>query len=729
MTATADEAPASTQASAVTNDPNLQPARKRRLPRPGLGIQSKLLIMLLAVSLISSVIVGIIGYISGRESLRASAIDRLTTIRELRADEIQREFADLQQGVLLDSDNPSAVTAASAFIDGFDQLQSAEVTPDQQQSLLSFYSDSFVPALEKRSGNQYSPDAFVPVSNAGKYLQAHYTANRPYDDYDNGLALQDAGDGSAYSASLATYGPYFTNLVNTLGYEDVLIIDRNADVVYTAYKSVDLGVNIGEEPYTSSSLTKAYQEVLRSGSLDKVITTDFERYLPSLNVPTSWVLSPIGTATNIIGVMAVQIPVDQINKVMTGNQNWKGQGLGDTGEVFLAGPDKLMRSVSRELVEHPDSYAADVTRSGTSPDVAQRVVDVGGTVLLQPVDTPGVNAALRGETGTDVNNSYVGTESLVAYAPVNIEGLDWVVVARIDTAEAFAPVTDFTRNLVLSTLGILLVVSLLSLLLAQVFTRPLKQLVTAVRAVAAGDLTVQVPQRSRDEFGDLGNAFNDMASSLRIKQELIDEQQIENERLLHTLMPEAMATRYKKGEESIAQEHENVSVVFAELVGFDDYAVSLTPDQEIQQLNLLNRGFDEAAQKAGVEKVRTLREGYLASAGLIIPRVDNMRRAVEFAKEMRAVVLRFNSQHGTDIELRAGVDAGTVTSGLVARTSLAYDLWGDAVSLAYRVRAVTGEPGIYVSQAVRDRLQDSVTFAEAGSIDLHGTSQRVWRVE
>jgi len=380
-------------------------------------------------------------------------------------------------------------------------------------------------------------------------------------------------------------------------------------------------------------------------------------------------------------------------------------------------------------VEHPDHYAEEVIANGTPPAVAERIVQVNGTVLLQPVNTSSVNAALRGQTGTSITSEYIGSESLTAYAPVQIEGLNWAIVAHIETQEAFAPVADFTRNLVLSTLALVLGVSLLSLLLAQVFTRPIKRLVEAVRRVAGGDLAVQVPQGSRDEFGDLGGAFNDMASSLRIKQELIERQQIENDKLLLTLMPETVAERYRKGEETIAEQHENVSVVFAELVGFDEYSEGLTGDQEITQLNLLMRGFDEAAGKAGVEKVRTLRGGYLASSGLIVPRVDNVRRAVDFAREMRSVVQRFNAQNGTSIDVRAGVDTGTVTSGLVARTNLAYDLWGEAVSLAYRVRSVTGQPGIYVSQAVRDRMQDSVPFAEAGSVELQGKQQTVWRVE
>ena len=140
------------------------------------------------------------------------------------------------------------------------------------------------------------------------------------------------------------------------------------------------------------------------------------------------------------------------------------------------------------------------------------------------------------------------------------------------------------------------------------------------------------------------------------------------------------------------------------------------------------RGFDEAAQKTGVDKVRTLRGGYLASSGLLVPRVDDIRRAVDFARELRTVVDRFNSQQGTSIELRAGVDVGTVTSGLVARTNLAYDLWGDAVNLAYRVPSVSGHAGVYVSQAVRDRLAETAEFSEARHGGAPGSAQTVWRL-
>ena len=703
---------------------------KRRRKRGGLSIQSKLLIMLLSVSLVSSVIVGAIGFVNGRQSLHDSAVDQLITIRSMRAAEITDAIDSVRRDASLHSRNLSAQTLATAINTAFAELQTREIDDERRAALEAYYTDTFIPELESRSGEEYGDTAFIPESAAGQYLQSEYSLfNKDFDtDYDTQLLRNDSGDGTAYSIAAERYGDYFTRLIQEAGYEDALLLDLDGNVTFSAYKGVELGTNVMTGPYRESALAKAYAEAVATNSVNTVILTDFDRWIPSLNVPAMWAVSPIGNDRGITGVMAFQISIDAINDVMTGNEGWKTQGLGDTGEVYLVGRDDLMRSTARRLVEDPEDYAKRLISGGMAPSIVDRIMQVKGTVLLQPVDTTAVEQAQAGRSGTIVGRDFIGGESVTAYAPLEIDGLDWVVIARIDTAEAFEPVNVFTRNVLLSLLGILLGVSLLSLLLAQVFTRPIHRLVGAVHRVAEGDLDVQVPQGSRDEFGDLGGAFNDMASSLRIKQDLIDEQQKENEKLLHTLMPESVAAKYKQGDEAITEAHENVSVVFAELVGFDDLARGMSAEEEIGLLNTLMRGFDEAAEKAGVEKVRTLRGGYLASSGLIVPRVDNIRRTVEFARSLLGVLERFNAQNGTQISLRAGVDTGTVTSGLVARTTLAYDLWGDAVNLAYRVRSVTGEPGIYVSQTVRDRTQEIVTYVEAGTVETQGRTETVWKV-
>ncbi|SDZ50579.1 adenylate/guanylate cyclase domain-containing protein [Herbiconiux ginsengi] len=695
--------------------------------RRGLGIQSKLLIMLLSVSIGSTLVVGYVGYVSGRDSLRDAAFDQLTSVREAKTLAIQSLFTNIESGLVLDSSGATGNQAATEFAAAFAELDAQPVDPGQKAAVDAYYADSFIPDLEARTGQESAPDLFEPTSSAQVYLQNTYTA--PYaGDYDAAAAVDDAGDGSAWSAVNAKYNSYFREMATRYQYEDAMILDTEGNVVYSVYKGVDLGTNILDGPYKGSALSTAYTDAVNSNTLNYAEITDFDRYQPSLGVPTAWGVSPIAADGKVNGVLAIQLPITAINEVMTGGEGWQQDGLGDTGESYLVGPDHTMRSVSRLLIDDPEAFQKLTIEGGSSPDLAQRMVDVGGSVELQKVDTLPVDLALTGKTGTVIAPNYLGQETLDAYAPLDINGVQWVIVSSITTAEAFAPVDDFTRNLALAILAIIVIVSLLSLLLAQVFARPVRTLVGAVRQVAGGDLGVEVTSKTRDEFGDLSVAFNDMSRSLQVKQQLIDEQKAETDRLLLSMMPEKVARRYQEGEETIAENHQDVSVIYADVVGFDEFAVSLSSEQELSILNDLMRQFDDAAVAAGVEKVRTLRSGYLASCGLIVPRVDSARRTVDFAIQMTRIVERFNAQHDASISIRAGIDSGTVTSGLVGKASIAYDMWGDAVNVANRVQELAGKPGIFLTQRVRDRLPDTTGLVEVASVDIQGTPQTVWQI-
>ena len=315
---------------------------------------------------------------------------------------------------------------------------------------------------------------------------------------------------------------------------------------------------------------------------------------------------------------------------------------------------------------------------------------------MQPVATEATRLAQRGQRGTIIADDYLGHETLQAYAPVDLPGLHWSVIAKIDTSEAFAPVAAFTRTLVLSTAVIIFVVCLAAMLLARLFVRPIRRLEAGAQQISSGDYNVTLPVQSRDEFGDLTVAFNDMSRNLAIKEELLTEQRRENDRLLLSLMPEPVVQRYREGEETIAQDHQNVTVIFADIVGLDELSAELDSDELLAIVNKLVRQFDAAAENLGVEQVRTLHNGYLASCGLSVPRLDNVRRTVDFAIEMQRIIDRFNTETGNELKLRAGIDTGTVTSGLVGRSTLAYDMWGSAVNLAYQVQSGSPQPGIYV---------------------------------
>jgi len=272
-----------------------------------------------------------------------------------------------------------------------------------------------------------------------------------------------------------------------------------------------------------------------------------------------------------------------------------------------------------------------------------------------------------------------------------------------------------------------LAVTLLSMLLARAFSRPVGELVTGVRRVAGGDLDARVKLRGRDEFTDLADAFNDMSASLSTKEQLLDQEKAEIDRMLRTLMPDSVAKRYRGGERNIVAEHHDVSVLYAALDGFDELSAGRTPTEALALINDLVRGFDTAAAKTGVEQVRTLRSGYIASCGLVVPRVDHALRMLDFAREMVATVNRFSVQHGVVLRLRVGIDSGSVTSGLIGG-SAAYDMWGDSVTLAYRVQSAGHDAGIYVTDHVYDIGRDAATFAEAGTIPTKSGEQPVWRL-
>ena len=540
------------------------------------------------------------------------------------------------------------------------------------------------------------------------------------------LRNDDAHDGSPWSAANARFNDFFRGVVTRFGFEDALLIDPAGNVVYTAYKGIDLGTNILTGPYRGGTLTEAYTKAMQANDVDYVGVTDFSDYQPA-DEPTAWMVSPVGAAGRVDGVMALQFPISKINSLMTMDKRWEESGMGKTGETFIVGPDDLMRSDSRLYVEDPQKFVTDVVKAGTPPDVAQNSIRQKTTVLVQPVATAATRLAQQGQRGTLVAADYLGRDTLQAYGPVDIPGLHWTVIAKIDTSEAFAPVSAFTRKLVLSTALIIFVVCLAAMLLARLFVRPIRRLEAGAQRISAGNYDVNLPVLSRDEFGELTTTFNDMSRNLAIKDELLTEQRRENDRLLRSLMPEPVVARYREGEQTIAQDHKNVTVIFADIVGLDELSADMDSEHMLEIVNKLVRQFDAAAENLGVEQVRTLHNGYLASCGLSVPRLDNVRRTVDFAIEMQRIIERFNTETGNDLSLRAGIDTGAVSSGLVGRTSLAYDLWGQAVNLAYQVSGVP-QPGIYVTSQVYEAMRDSRSFVSAGEITVDGTEQPIWRL-
>ncbi|BBZ51849.1 adenylate/guanylate cyclase domain-containing protein [Mycobacterium heidelbergense] len=717
-------------------DTETAPASKarRRMRRPlpwnrfRFGIQSKILVAMLLSSILGVAVIGLIGALSGRSALQQVESERLIELRESQRQQVQAMFREVTNSLIVYSGGFSVVEATAALTAGFNQLANATISAAQQQALVNYYDTQMIKPIKQMTGDAIDINAVLPSSNAQKYLQAYYTAS-PRSGTDS-LPVEEADDGSAWSAANARFDFYMRSIVTRFDYRDALLLDMQGNVVYSVMKGPDLGTNIFTGPYRESKLRDAYQKALRSNDVEFVWITDFQPYQPQLDAPTAWVVSPVGMNGKIDGVMALPLPIVKINRIMTANKQWEAAGMGTSTETYLAGADDLMRSDSRLFVEDPKEYRREAINAGTPPDVVEKAIRLGGTTLVQPVATAGLRAAQRGETGVVGATDYTGHRELEAYAPLDIPNSDlhWSILATRDDSDAFARLGRFSKTLVIAVTAMVFAICVASMIIAQAAMRPVRRLEEGTRKISSGDYDINIPVLTRDEIGDLTAAFNEMSRNLAIKEELLNEQRSENNRLLLALMPEPIVRRYREGEATIAQKHQDVTIIFADIVGLDEISNDLPGDELVGIVDELFRQFDSAAETLGVERIRTFHNGYLASCGVITPRLDSIHRSVEFALEMRRIIDRFNSETGHELGLRVGINTGNVISGLVGRSSLVYDMWGGAVSLAYQMHSGAPQPGIYVSSQVYEAMRDARQFTSAGTISVGGTDQTIYRL-
>ncbi len=345
--------------------------------------------MLLIASLTSLGVIGVVGYVAARNALLPSASERMTQLRELQKRGIETLFTDLANSLVVYSRGSTALEAVQAFTAGFDQLATAPVDPAQQQALVDYYNNRLIQPVESATGTKLDLDALLPTNNSQRYLQAHYSVQP------NASELDDAGDGSAWSAANARFNEYFRLIATRFEYRDALLLDARGNVVYSVRKNASLGTNIVTGPYRQSNLRGAYERAMGANSANFVWITDFQPYQAQLGQPLAWLVAPIGPPGKAAGVLALPLPIAKVNRIMTADRNWRAAGMGETGETYLAGPDSLMRSDSRLFLEDPQRYRTEAIAAGTRADIVDEAIRWRGTTLVQPVATQAVRAAQR----------------------------------------------------------------------------------------------------------------------------------------------------------------------------------------------------------------------------------------------------------------------------------------------------------------------------------------------
>jgi adenylate cyclase len=222
--------------------------------------------------------------------------------------------------------------------------------------------------------------------------------------------------------------------------------------------------------------------------------------------------------------------------------------------------------------------------------------------------------------------------------------------------------------------------------------------------------------------------FNAHELRARVNTHLaLDRLHRDNERLLLNILPATVATRLMSGEERIADFFPEVTVLFADIVGFTTLSGTLPPQPLVELLNDLFTQFDELAVLHRVEKVKTIGDCYMAVCGVPEHREHHSEHVANLALHMMDRVQKFNAVRGGDLHIRIGIDAGPVVAGVIGTTKFIYDLWGDTVNTASRMES-TGTPDrIQVSDTVRNALEGQFNFQDRGEIEIKGKGRlRTW---
>jgi class 3 adenylate cyclase len=199
--------------------------------------------------------------------------------------------------------------------------------------------------------------------------------------------------------------------------------------------------------------------------------------------------------------------------------------------------------------------------------------------------------------------------------------------------------------------------------------------------------------------------------------QVLELEEERNERLLHHILPVHIAARLKAGERVIADNFDDVTVLFADLVGFTQLASQMSPQSVVALLNEIFSSFDALVGEHGLEKIKTIGDAYLVVGGLLDSSGEHLRSCVEMAIHMLDCIGRCGDGNLT---LRIGLHAGPVAAGVIGEHKFAYDLWGDTVNIASRLES-HGSPGrIHVSDVVQRRLDGAFRFESRGLIDLRG---------
>ena len=603
----------------------------------GLGIGTKLAIISIIISMLAVSAAALLSGYSSTEALKRAAFERLTAVRELKAQQIENYFSKVRGEMGFVSQDVALKGALQELQRGLVYLQTLGdlVSPESQEKLLKFYREDFLQQYEasvaSRVDDQFV-ESLLPKDSLTLFLQDRYITNP--------RAVNDVKFEKFFGSAFSTVDRPLREFKERFGFYDVFLIEPDGGrIVYSVEREIDFGTRLFDGPHSDTNLARAVTSAMAARP-GQVIIGDFEPYVPSLGAPAAFAALPIYDGPNPIGVLAVQLPLSGINTIMTSNQAWSEVGLGKSGETYLVGRDRRLRNQSRFLIEDREKYLEMIAEVGVPASTREQISRTNSSIGLQEVDTIGTRAALEGRTGTEIFPDYRNVEVLSSYRPLDLPGLDWVIMSEIDREEALQDADTLLDRLILLASIILATSIYASYLFSISLTRPLRSLSSGAAKLASGELDTPVSVTTRDEIGALAQNFEALRLSMVRSLHDLDRQR--------SILEETVAARTTELNDASAQLELALSNMSNGIYMFDgDMKYVLANDRYIEMFGMPARLVEPGQPGEGVIRWHAENGDYGRgdTEQLIRTRLDTL-------SEGRASTVILNTSAGRTIEIR-----------------------------------------------------------------------------
>lgn len=456
---------------------------------------------------------------TARDNARHQVEQSLISKRDLTRKSIERYLHTIESQLLTMAASPLIQEASRQMTEAFDQYPS-QVGQVDTNSLKQYYRQQFDARFQQLNQNQSSqPDSLYRQLDApGRMLQSDYISNNAYPLGEKN-SLISKKNGTRYDQWHSNLHPYLNHFLQEFGYYDIFLVEpAEGHIIYSVFKELDFATSLKHGPYANSGIAEAFNRAL-SLPEGQAAFVDFKPYIPSYNAAASFIATPVYNAGVLSGVLIYQMPIDEINAIMTNNQQWQKMGFGDSGESYLVGKDTTLRSQSRFLVEDKAGYLKALTAAGVRDSVIQEIDVRNSAIGIQPVDSRAAHQALAGKTDLLTLQDYRNVEVLSAFTSINFLGTQWALLSEIDSAEAYRGVTDMTQKLVQSSVitafVLVFLVIAVGYLIGNRLTAPIDLFIKKIRDIANNnDLNARFRDSGSDEFAELGTALNQLFNQL-----------------------------------------------------------------------------------------------------------------------------------------------------------------------------------------------------------------------